>query len=985
MQDQDVSYPVTAVAFSPDGRTIVSGTLSSIKVWDAVSGRELRKLNEDLDLYDTGASAVAFSPDGRTVVSGSDRGTLRLWDMASGRELRTLTDWAGWVSALAFSPDGRTIASVNADGILKIWDATSGRELLALAREGSNFKAVAFAPDGRTIISGSDDKTLKLWDATSGRALRRLGRQVQEVSSVAFSPDGREVVSGSRDNTLKLWDATSGRELRTLSGHNGWVNAVAFSPDGRAIVSGSADATLKLWDAESGRELRTLPTLGEKPLNGWSVSAVAFSPDGRTIAGGSGLVLKLWSAASERELRTLTGHTNYVSAVAFSPNGVTIVSGSGDATLKLWDAASGQELRTLTGLAGWVSTVAFSPDGHTIVSGGGDGVLQLWDAASGHELRTLSGHTDWVYSVAISPDSSTIVSGSKDNTVKLWDAATGRELRTLTGHLGTVYSVAFSPDGRTIASGSADGTRRLWEAATGLPLLSEIAFDDGEWVAITPEGFFDASEGGAKHLTVVRGLTPYALDQFYDAFHRPDLVREKLAGDPDGKVREAAAKLDLSKAVASGNAPHVSIVAQTLQTTEEQVSVEASVADQGGGVGKIEWRVNGTTQGVEKPSTDRSFSGTIAIKKTLRLEPGENRIEIVAYNGQGLIASDPADVVVTLQSGAAAAAPRLYVLAVGVNDYWDSRLRLAFAVPDAQALGDALRKAGENLYERVEVTMALDAQATAPALERTFSDLAQKVRPQDAFVFFLSGHGKTVDGRFYFIPQDFHYTGEDSITAKAIGQDQLQRWFAEIPARKSVLLFDACESGSLTEDQNKAVGRGLEELTAIDRLTRAMGRTVLTATTDDKPAAEGVGGHGVFTYALLKAIGEAQADSDGLIGVTELASYVDRSVPELSYAAWKIRQVPQMRIIGSNFPLVRKVAILNEAGAEPPSIPLKPTHVVIASAVVHPAGSESAPVLVELTPGTQVRVIESSGDWVIVAREGKKLGYVQAKTLAGLQ
>ena len=152
----------------------------------------------------------------------------------------------------------------------------------------------------------------------------------------------------------------------------------------------------------------------------------------------------------------------------------------------------------------------------------------------------------------------------------------------------------------------------------------------------------------------------------------------------------------------------------------------------------------------------------------------------------------------------------------------------------------------------------LDADATASKLDQTFDDLSRRVRPQDVFVFFMSGHGKTVDGRFYFIPQDFRYSNEDSIVKSGINQDQLQRWFARIPAQKSLLLFDACESGALIGD--RIATRGMEDKTAIDLMSRSVGRTVLTATTDDKPAAEGYRGHGVFTYALLTALAGADAE-----------------------------------------------------------------------------------------------------------------------------
>jgi uncharacterized caspase-like protein len=140
----------------------------------------------------------------------------------------------------------------------------------------------------------------------------------------------------------------------------------------------------------------------------------------------------------------------------------------------------------------------------------------------------------------------------------------------------------------------------------------------------------------------------------------------------------------------------------------------------------------------------------------------------------------------------------------------------------------------------------------------------------------------------------------------------------------------------------------------------------------------------VFTYALLDALGSADSNADGLIDVTELASYIDRTVPELSFAAFKQRQVPQMKIVGSNFPLASRVAVLTAAAPEA-DIPVKPTHVLIRSSAVRLAADTSAPTIEELAPGTQVHLLASESGWAIVARDGKKLGYIEATALARLQ
>jgi WD40 repeat protein len=373
--------------------------------------------------------AVAVSPDGRTIVSGSDDRTVKVWEAESGRLLRSLEGHTGSVLAVAVSPDGRTIVSGSWDNTVKVWEAESGRLLRSLEGHTGGVNAVAVSPDGRTIVSGSDDRTVKVWEAESGRLLRSLEGHTGSVLAVAVSPDGRTIVSGSDDRTVKVWEAESGRLLRSLEGHTGSVLAVAVSPDGRTIVSGSDDRTVKVWEAESGRLLRSLEG------HTGSVRAVAVSPDGRTIVSGSwDNTVKVWEAESGRLLRSLEGHTDWVRAVAVSPDGRTIVSGSDDRTVKVWEAESGRLLRSLEGHTGSVRAVAVSPDGRTIVSGSDDRTVKVWEAESGRLLRSLEGHTGSVLAVAVSPDGRTIVSGSDDRTVKVWEAESGRLLRSLEGH-----------------------------------------------------------------------------------------------------------------------------------------------------------------------------------------------------------------------------------------------------------------------------------------------------------------------------------------------------------------------------------------------------------------------------------------------------------------------------------------------------------------------------------------------------------------------
>jgi WD40 repeat protein len=289
------SRVVNAVAFSPDGRWLATGSNDGdARIWDAAGGRDRLRLP-----HGSAVSSVAFSPDGRWLATGSQDGSARIWD-AAGVEERLCLSHRSAVSSVAFSPDGRWLATGGNDGDARIWDAASGRERVSIGRSrdslfGAVFAAqlgcvggVAFSRDGRWLATGCGHSGY-VWDPVSARK-RASVRHGSTVSSVAFSPDGRLLATGSTDATARTWDAASGEERRTFP-HELAVTAVAFSPDGRLLATAGDDGRARVWDAVSGAERTSVQHRSRR-----RVTSVVFSPDGHRLAtGGSDCTARIWS------------------------------------------------------------------------------------------------------------------------------------------------------------------------------------------------------------------------------------------------------------------------------------------------------------------------------------------------------------------------------------------------------------------------------------------------------------------------------------------------------------------------------------------------------------------------------------------------------------------------------------------------------------------------------------------------------------------
>jgi WD40 repeat protein len=382
MKDLEKIGDVSSLALSPDGKTALGASKNVINLWDPGSGKVTKFFSGNST---EPVTAMTFSPDGKTILSGYGGGSLRLWDISTGKETRAFPSRSREICIVTVPKNGAAITG-GSDGTLKIWDLATGKKTRSFIGHGDEIISVSCPRDGSFALSGDSSGRIKRWDIGSGKEMNELPCRY-DLKNVSIAPDGRKALSSSSWlDEVSLFDVETGKEVQINPIHGelaDWtVDALAFTPDCMTAFLGYSTGMIARLDIPSMKIQKT-----EMSYRGSDSKAISISPDGKTVLSGSSSdTLMLWDAKSGRNLKTLSGHTDEVNSVVFSPNGGMALSGSADNTLRLWDLANGRGVQVFTGHSQAVNSVALASGGGVAVSVSDDSTLRTWDLATGKEL-----------------------------------------------------------------------------------------------------------------------------------------------------------------------------------------------------------------------------------------------------------------------------------------------------------------------------------------------------------------------------------------------------------------------------------------------------------------------------------------------------------------------------------------------------------------------------------------------------------------------
>ena len=959
-----------ALVFSRDGSLLaaVSGG-NAIKIWQTATGREVQTLVGHGELIES----LVFLPDNRRIISGGRDKTIRLWDIGSGEQLRLFSGHQDWVRALdvssdgsffvslegkvvkiwdintgglitnipapvdagstdgyvrplkyvAFSPDNSKVLFTNLIGDVSIVGISERRIISSISHEKLNYygwslRFLGSTGDGRMILGGSST----VFIINDLERLEVTQKVIKDGGDVAYVSIGGSLTAGwdMMTNRINVFDANLKERLSISLGdgslHRGYSSAKGL------VAVGSYGDLLKLYDLTTGKELQNFsaaafPAFGSK----FSVDGAYISLDIQIPA-----IQKQWNtltnvwnintAVRERVFNS-TEHSDKISKMFASSNQADHIKASqimkADSYYKA-EAEVWSEYDELNKCFYYVEMASFY--GSPLVN------IYRLEAKDKYSLSEIFGnreqwkilkqfkaHDQKVTVTSASDKHGYIATGSIDKTIKLFRYPGTNLLRTFKGHLGEIKSLTFSPDGTKLLSQSTDQTTRLWDITTGRELARFIHFTDGEWIVITPEGYFNASPNGAKHLNVRVGNNVYGIDQFYAKFYRPELVQLALAGKemPKGEL--------ITDIAAKKPAPNVQILSPVTNSSVDQdnVAVTLKITDNGGGIGSVSVYLNGAqvandTRGVivkgKASANERILSFTIP------LIAGQNEIRAVAFNGENSMESNPA--LINVISNAVMQKPNLYALVIGINTYRNKSISLTYAVPDAIAFAGTLQKIASPLFEKADIRTLITPEATTKeAITKAFEEVRQMVKPNDLFIFYNASHGMVdvVNGeeQYFLLTSNVRLLSSRHISEDALSHKDLVRLIGSIPSQKKLVILDTCNAGKGGKEIQIALlqqTRGLTDATAVKLLQRAVGSSVFSASADTEQALEGYKGHGLFTYVLLEGLqGKADFKKDGFITVKGLDLYTGERVMTLSEEVFRRQQNPMIETGVNDFPI----------------------------------------------------------------------------------
>ncbi len=732
-------------------------------------------------------------------------------------------------TSLAISEKNNLVLGACEDGKIYVYDLLKGKALATPDLHYDAVNSICFSSDNEIFASASADRSIILWDTRTRKSIRRMFSRSFRFECLAFDPTGTHLAVGDELGKGRIIELQSSLlKVSTYPLHRQKISAVQFSPDDSVLYSAGFDNRLVTFDIRKESVMRK-----EKYRNYWN---------------GGDYILKKLKAYREPYA--------WITTLSVSPNGRNVIAGGGwrESVARrqpqriYFDDHQAQRKRKIPSHQGAIKSLVFVSD-WDFVSGGGDRLVS-WhvDPSSGNfyfRKNMFPVPADIREVLPVSEDTLIINSThsmiwfdlKNEKIIRTRDAnggisalAYGKNVRRVAyavfndlvigngsgeplmtiknAHTDKITSIAFSPARPLLATASWDATVKLWNAITGELLATIIPIGNDDHIIITPDHYYFGTRNSLKGIGFKFGKLFISPEQFDLRFNRPDIVLKRLGFAPASVVnsyhrayQKRLQKMNFTEQMlgAEIHLPEIRIATQDLPltTTQPGIRFDIDAADSRFKLDRINVFVNNIPVfGVK--GMDLRPLGLQSVQKRIeaRLSVGKNKIQVSCLNEKGVESLLETVEVEYIHPGSK---PNLYVAVVSVSRYADAKMNLKYAAKDGRDLASFFLRRTDN-YNRVFVDSLFNEKATREnilALKGKFNE----TDVDDEVMVFVSGHGLLDNNLdFYFGTHDVDFNDPG---LRGLKYEDLETLLDGIPARKKLIMIDACHSGEVDKTRLK--------------------------------------------------------------------------------------------------------------------------------------------------------------------------------------
>ncbi len=939
---------IKGLCVSADNKYLVSiSDDSTIRVWDIESGKQLKRIKNSFPL-----SALAITSDGKRLITSdkdmSGKTGIRIWDITSGKQILFIPDQAGYVNTISLSADNKFLVAGTLTKNILLYSFSTGKLIKSLNGHTSWINSLAFSGDGKFIVSGSEDASVKIWHAASGRMLKDLRKTIANIDNLVYENKHRFITTTSNENLNQqtlTWEMDQGIGIKNRYSSKGnlyndeflsmdtsgklilltedssfifyepvsgklinkytrpFVGTASLSPGGNLVYfQDKKNDSLYTVETATGRQSTFAAYPGKDSSDFFkNINSFAFSPDGKVIAAGTnGPDIFLFNRVSKKYLRNL----NYLDA---------------DSSERKEGTYQGNESLALPNAQ--INDLKFSPDGKLIAAGvrmpdpvTTGGIIIIWETETGKMLHWKPAHNYIIQSINWSADGKYLVTGSNDKWLKVWAYKDFKEadFKPVFVYRNdfTPLHTSFTKDNDWLISAGIDGKVIIRDAASYQQLVTLIGLNSSDYIAVTKDQYYAASRKGTQLIAFRQGNKVFPAEQFDIRFNRPDKVMEIL-GSPDTNLiksyRSAYYKrvkkfgIDTSSFRNDFTTPDFDFVdrdnigyQQNLSTLQLKMTGSDSVYK----LNRFNVWVNDVPLYGQRGISllDKSmnrFDTAINIKLSI----GENRIETSVTNENGT--ESYRTPLLVNYDGINEQAPMTYFIGIGIDHYADNKYDLLYSTKDIRDLAARLKQKKPG---SVFIDTLFNEQVTVSNI-RKLKDVLAKTNINDRIIISYSGHG-LLDKKFDYFLSTYNINFDDPVQ-NGLAYDELESLLDNIPARKKLLLIDACHSGEVDKDELITLNAPPDSLKLIKGLKpvgykdenhfglensfelmqnlfvgvgKSTGATIISAASGTQFALERNDlQNGVFTFSILEAMKKFRS-----IRLSELKKYVGERVFNLT-------------------------------------------------------------------------------------------------------